>query len=308
MNNGIAYEQLNKEIFQAILNQSEVKNIDVQHNVLLYGKTTSHQIDVYWEFELESIVYKTVVQAKNWSKPVNKGELLKFKGVLDDLPGQPKGIFVTRSGYQRGANVFAKANGIELLELIEIDHTPIQIKSLGYGLIVMNPTPILIMNTGKKSITFIAKVFVFNPKFENNILEYDFDWLCSELQLSRNDIKSKASKIQWPIKQPVDHKFYDFQGNIINDLGNIYQHFMKELNTKDEIKKDMCYKFDDPTCIFVDNFDLPFIKILSVSTSVTIIRNEPIEMHLQLPNIVQFVVKNLIKKTQIIIGQQLLQC
>ena len=65
------------------------------------GKSTSHQIDVYWEFELNGIIYKTVVQAKDWNKPVNKGELLKFREVLNDLPGQPKGIFVTRSGYQK---------------------------------------------------------------------------------------------------------------------------------------------------------------------------------------------------------------
>jgi hypothetical protein len=42
-----------------------------------------------------------------------------IKGVLDDLPGQPLGIFVTRTGYQSGAEIFAKANGIALYELRE---------------------------------------------------------------------------------------------------------------------------------------------------------------------------------------------
>src|SRR5208282_2707135 len=42
-----------------------------------------------------------------------------FKCVLDDLPNQPRGIFVTRSGYQQGAKDFAAAQGIILYELDE---------------------------------------------------------------------------------------------------------------------------------------------------------------------------------------------
>jgi hypothetical protein len=57
------------------------------------------------------------VQCKDWSNAVPQGAILTFKAVLDDLPGQPRGIFVTRMGYQKGAREIAEKNGIELYEL-----------------------------------------------------------------------------------------------------------------------------------------------------------------------------------------------
>jgi len=118
-NTGIPYELVTQQIFLILVNQDVVRNIEVRHDVVLQGKTAKHQIDVYWEFEVAGIRYATVVQAKDWSSLVNQGELLKFKAVLDDLPGQPRGIVVTRSGYQSGAEEFAKAHGILLFQLIE---------------------------------------------------------------------------------------------------------------------------------------------------------------------------------------------
>jgi restriction endonuclease Mrr len=118
-NPGNPYEELSQIVFQSILSQGDLPNVAVQHNVTLRGKHTNHQIDVYWKFEVGGIQYETIVQAKDWKNPVNQGELLKFKGVLDDLPGQPKGIFVTRTGYQSGAKEWAFAHGILLYELKE---------------------------------------------------------------------------------------------------------------------------------------------------------------------------------------------
>ena len=118
-NTGIPYEILTKQIFQALHDQDQIENIKVQHNVKLQGKTVEHQIDVYWEYELGGVVYRAVVQTKDWDQTVSKGHLIQFKGVLDDLPGQPRGIFVTRTGYQSGAQQFAAANGIVLYELRE---------------------------------------------------------------------------------------------------------------------------------------------------------------------------------------------
>jgi hypothetical protein len=107
-------------IFQAIHDQEEVATLVVERNKTLRGKTAKeHQIDVYWKFEKGRIFYEAIVQAKDWQSRVKLGQLLEFKGVLDDLPGQPRGIFITRSGYQRGAKEFAAANGIILYELDE---------------------------------------------------------------------------------------------------------------------------------------------------------------------------------------------
>lgn len=116
-NTGKEYEQVVQKVFQSILDQKFVKNITVQHDVTLQGKSTTHQIDVYWEFSDGISTYATIVQAKDYSSNVSQDKLLTFKGVIDDLPNHPKGIFVTKTGYQRGAKAYAEANGILLYEL-----------------------------------------------------------------------------------------------------------------------------------------------------------------------------------------------
>lgn len=118
-NTGRQFEKLSQRIFAEVLNRGEIRTVEVRHDVTLAGKTTNHQVDVYWEFERGGIRYATVVQAKDWTRPVGQGELLKFKEVLDDLPHQPRGAFVTRSGYQKGVLAYAAAHGILLYVLRE---------------------------------------------------------------------------------------------------------------------------------------------------------------------------------------------
>ena len=116
-NTGKEYELVVQKVFQSILDQKFVKNITVQHDITLQGKSTTHQIDVYWEFSDGISTYATIVQAKDYNSRVSQDKLLTFKGVIDDLPNHPKGIFVTKTGYQKGAKAYAEANGILLYEL-----------------------------------------------------------------------------------------------------------------------------------------------------------------------------------------------
>jgi len=118
-NTGVAYEKLVQGIFQAIHDQEEVATITVEQNKTLKGKISTHQVDVYWKFQKGVIEHEVIVQAKDWRSVVKQGDLFHFKCVLDDLPNQPRGIFVTRTGYQQGAKDFAAAQGIILYELDE---------------------------------------------------------------------------------------------------------------------------------------------------------------------------------------------
>src|SRR6266446_6849038 len=126
------YELLVRELFQSLHDQDYVPNIVIEHDVVKQGLKTTHQIDVYWEFELVGITYRTVVQAKNWAKPVDQGELLKFAAVLGDLPGQPRGIIVTANGYQEGALEVANKCGIKVYEFKEEARSPIQMNYMGW--------------------------------------------------------------------------------------------------------------------------------------------------------------------------------
>ena len=115
-NENTEYEKLAQEIYQAISYAEAVKNINVQHNVKLPGKSgCNHQIDVYWEFEMMGIKHCVAIECKNYSSEVSVGKVRDFFGVLHDV-GNTKGIFVTKVGYQSGAEKFANHYGIVLKE------------------------------------------------------------------------------------------------------------------------------------------------------------------------------------------------
>lgn len=116
-NTGKPYEKLTQKIFSQIVNLNSVQNINVQHDITLPGKTTFHQIDVYWEFEVGGLQYQTVIQAKDWKNKVKKEQMLAFKAILDDFPSGTKGVFVSKSGFQSGAIEVAQAHGIKIYEL-----------------------------------------------------------------------------------------------------------------------------------------------------------------------------------------------
>ena len=115
---GDDYERLVQQIYDGILSQEEVTNVRVQRKAKLIGKGgNTHEIDVYWEFEQAGITYRACVQAKNYASRISQEKLLAFHSVLEDIPGQPRGIFVTRTGYQKGALRYAQTHGIAVYKL-----------------------------------------------------------------------------------------------------------------------------------------------------------------------------------------------
>lgn len=119
-NTGIPYELLTKTIFQQLLQQDEVETVRLEHDVTFEGKTTTHQIDVYWAFNAGGVTYHTCVQAKDWGQAIQQAHVMTFKSVLEDLKFRANGIMVGRSGFQNGAQEYANGNGIALYELREI--------------------------------------------------------------------------------------------------------------------------------------------------------------------------------------------
>jgi hypothetical protein len=122
-NTGEEYELFAREVFQAILRLKGLKNIEVKTSQDIAGTTLDeegkpieHEIDVHWEFELDGIGYKTIIQAKDWVSRVKKGHMIEFDGIINDIP-LSDGIFVSKSGFQTGAVSWAKAKGIEAAEL-----------------------------------------------------------------------------------------------------------------------------------------------------------------------------------------------
>lgn len=104
-----------RDVYAALHAQDRLENIDVQHNVTLTGKSgATHQIDVYWKFELADQQYQTCVECKHYTSPVKKAHVAAFVAVLQDLRIS-NGIVVTSSGFQRGARLLAENHSVRLV-------------------------------------------------------------------------------------------------------------------------------------------------------------------------------------------------
>lgn len=110
------YELLVRDIFDSLGKLEGVQNLKVDRKVYLDGLSTNpdgtkvkHEIDVCVTYEQFGMKHTIVIQAKHWKDPVDLPTLMAFKGVLSDLPGNPRGIMVTKSGFDKG-NIFGVAN------------------------------------------------------------------------------------------------------------------------------------------------------------------------------------------------------
>lgn len=130
-NTGKEYELIVRDLYQSILplHGEHFKSISVEHNAQLDSITTRNedgsplkrQIDVYWEFELAGVRFKACVQAKDWNQRVSLGMVDTFRAVLDDIAGQPRGIMISKKGFQSGADRHARTRGIEIWVLNDLE-------------------------------------------------------------------------------------------------------------------------------------------------------------------------------------------
>jgi hypothetical protein len=162
---GRDHELITKAIYEALLKQDEVKNLDIRHNVKVPGIHNRHQIDVYWKVHLAGVDYVTIVQVKKEKRPASKGDILLFKGVLNDIPGQPRGIFVSQAGYQRGALNHARGVGIILIQLSEAEAAlPVTMTDLSQAKMELLPHALAM------------RVTIYNTKITHVNLVFDEVW------------------------------------------------------------------------------------------------------------------------------------
>lgn len=229
-NTGKHYEKLAQLIFSRIINQNIAETIHVQHDVTLKGKTTSHQIDVYWEFDLNGIQYRTIIQAKDWKNKVKKEQMLAFKAILDDLPVGTNGIFVARNGFQSGAIEVAQAHGIAIYELRE----PID------------------ADWGDTITEINIKMLIQFPRCKNLNLQIDQNWV------SENDIDTYLLNDQCLRSNCI---LTNKNGTPVCTLADVIQECLHQSSTEEltTIIKD----FDDNT--FIKLSDTQFVKLKCLS-------------------------------------------
>ena len=116
-NKSTDFELFAQRVYQALVNNTVLKSVKVQHDVKKTGKSgCEHQIDVYWEYEVAGVLHKVAIECKNYKSSVPIGKVRDFFGVLQDIGGI-SGVMVSSVGYQDGAKKYANHYGISLKTL-----------------------------------------------------------------------------------------------------------------------------------------------------------------------------------------------
>jgi hypothetical protein len=151
---------------------------------------------------------------------------------VDDLPGQPKGIFVSRAGFQQCAIDFARQHGILVYEFCEADEEPIAgVTTTGWARCTLVNMPLrAILRTAEETISenLFAMGFmidVFTPDVSNIHVTLSPGWLQNEYS------SIDATKITLGSPDAYLHEkfLYDKDGAVSGTLAVVIQKLAKAM-------------------------------------------------------------------------------
>lgn len=203
------YENLVGSVQQAILN-SEVyflqKNIIVEVNKkIIDNNGIERQFDIYWEYELGGVEYKTVIECKDYSSKISIKKIDALIGKVRDIPDINKALFATKTGYQSGAIDKAKKNNIDLLIVREQNDSDWVGKDGSPLLKYMN-----IHVTAIHRAEILSIIPTFDKKWLDNHPEID-------LANIRNNIYLNTNTFINDIKISKRYSIKEFEKNIVLD-------------------------------------------------------------------------------------------
>lgn len=211
MNNDIEYELLTKSIYEALLHNDGV-TAEVKHNVILNGKATKHQIDVYWEYKIADTLFRVAIECKNYNSRVTIGKVRDFHGVLNDI-GNIQGIMVSKKGFQNGAKKYAELYGINLKEIREPEDA----------------------DWKGRIKTIVMKLHMITTHIRERKINIDEQWM------RKNNALSKDTEIRLCINDTTDNIW------LVDDLGNkisnIHQ-LDEKLPTKMKAAENIIHKYE----------------------------------------------------------------
>src|SRR5262245_28658186 len=265
-NTGIPYELIVQSIFQEILDQERAHTIQVKHNVELQGRTTTHQIDVLWHFSIGGIVYTTLVQAKDWKSKIKKETVLAFRAILDDIPGQPHGVLVTRSGFQSGAKTLAEKHGIKLYLLRPL-LPEFTITTLGYA---------------KVSVDLherVWRVIVFDPKVGTRF------FLADPSTLMRCPIPKTYN--------PRNLQLLGDDGTAVGTIQDVLKAFVEEMRKTEKLSGSFHRDFPVPTYLRLSLRSKRLHRLVGITAEIEIVPQPQPPIPLRSSGIVHFILEDL---------------
>jgi hypothetical protein len=228
------HELIVKAIYEALLKQSRVTNLEVGHNAIVRGIAVKHQVDVFWSFKVADIAYDTIVQVKKEKRRATLAEMLTFASVIEDIPGKPTGLFVSEAGFQRGALDFARTRGIMLFQLTELQKPPpSEMTMLSFGVLEANFN------------TLVMRMTIYNPRIRSINFLVDRAWADEHATDLLAD-GMQEFKVDWAVTRLVNAS-----GEEVSTLAEYVRKFVGENRKGGEI----FVEFTEP--VFVLGLKLP---------------------------------------------------
>ena len=130
------YEKLTQLLVRRISEGAPVTTSRLDHNVVLPGRASPHQIDVLWEFTTGSgSAHRIIFECKHRSGALEQNDMLAFKGVVEEIGYESiptTGVMVHLTGYQSGARKVADTYGLIILELRSPNDKDVEGRVLGF--------------------------------------------------------------------------------------------------------------------------------------------------------------------------------
>ncbi|MCX0241862.1 hypothetical protein [Streptomyces drozdowiczii] len=119
--NSTEYEKLTQLLVERIAARAPVATTRLKHNVVLPGRASAHQIDVLWEFTVESgHAHRVIFECRRKNRSLEQNDALAFKGVVEEVGFESTpttGVMVHLTGFQLGARRIADTYGLIILEM-----------------------------------------------------------------------------------------------------------------------------------------------------------------------------------------------
>lgn len=217
-NTGKEYEKFVQNLYSHLQNHS-MQNYD-QISILLNKRITDlndleREFDIYWKYQYSNKIYEIVIECKDYASNISLEKVDAFVGKLIDFPNVI-GIFATRTGYQSGAAIKAKAHNIELLVCREHNDSDLKTKDNEY-----------LIEKMKVGIQY-RSVQITKISIEADIpSDEQFESLNNQVII--DDIKNNE-----------EYSLHELENKLLRDEhNNQYGNFSKEINFEDAYIEDL---------------------------------------------------------------------
>ena len=114
------FEKYCLEVLAGYGEKEQLPNFEIIHNTKQKAADGLYQIDIFTKFTAMGVEYKTIVECKMHSNSIKRELVVVLADKVRSL-GAHKGILISTSGFQRGAQGYAKEHGITLIQILDRD-------------------------------------------------------------------------------------------------------------------------------------------------------------------------------------------